>query len=563
MSTNHYVALPDSSRVPLDGARVIGPADPRAPLTVTVYLRRDPDAPPRPDVYELAMQPPTRRTAPDDEEYAAVHRWRDTDLKAVEAFAGEHHLAVSHENPLARSVQLTGTTEDVSNAFRVTLARYRYRDADDNARIYRGREGAVNVPAGLSGIVTGVFGLDDRPIGANLLIRPAFTDLSLPIAEDVPGLPAGVFLPTDLETPYAYPAGTDGSGQCVAVLAFNGETDPGVPSGGYSADALRTYFAALGRPMPDITNVVIPNVGSTGNDPGRDDGGPLRLDSTGEIMLDLAVVGSLAPKAKIVVYFSKFTEQGWVDVIHRIVTDTVNRPSVISCSYGNAEEGRTMWTPGAIDSADRAFSSAAEKFISICCASGDDGSRDQALDERAHADFPASSPHVLGVGGTRLVVDQGQVVSETVWDDGAGNRTGGGISKLFPVPPFQEGTAVPPSVNPPHAPGRGVPDVAALAAGSTGVVVPSIDGEHLLVTGGTSAAAPMWSALLARVNQGLPGAAQVGFLNPLLYAKFGAGVLRDITKGSNGAYFAAKGWDPCTGLGSPGGQQLLDGLKAL
>ncbi|MET8545672.1 S53 family peptidase [Kitasatospora sp. NPDC004799] len=563
MSSTHYVALPDSSRVPLSGARVIGPADPRAPLTVTVYLRRDPDAPPRPDVYELAMRPPTDRVAPDDDAYAAVHRWRDTDLKAVEAFAGEHHLAVSNENPVARSVQLTGTTEDVADAFRVTLARYRYQDAHDNPRIYRGREGAVNVPTALSGIVTGVFGLDDRPIGANLLIRRALTDHVLPIAEKVTGLPEGVFLPTDLEGPYAYPAGTDGTGQCVAVLAFNGETPPGIPSGGYSPDALRRFFAALGRPMPDISNVVIPNVGSTGNDPGRDDGGPLRQDTTGEIMLDLAVVGSLAPKAKIVVYFSKFTEQGWVDVIHRIVTDTVHRPSVISVSYGNAEEGRTVWTPEAIDSANRAFRNAAEKFISICCASGDDGSKDQAFDERAHADFPASSPHVLGVGGTRLVVDQGQVVSETVWDDGVGHRTGGGISKLFPVPQFQEGAGVPPSANPPHGRGRGVPDVAALAAGSTGVVVPSIDGVHALVVGGTSAAAPMWSALLARINQALPGAAQVGFLNPLLYAKFATGVLRDITKGSNGAYFAAKGWDPCTGLGSPGGQRLLDGLKAL
>ncbi|WP_037901546.1 S53 family peptidase [Streptomyces sp. NRRL S-350] len=560
MSTNHYVALPDSSRVPLRGARAIGPADPRTPLTVTVYLRRDPDAPARPDVYELALQPPTRRTAAGDDEYAATHRWRDTDLKAVETFAAEHRLAVSNENPLARSVQLTGTTEDVGNAFRVTLARYRYQDAHARPRVYRGREGAVHVPDELDGIVTGVFGLDDRPIGADLLIRRA--DVTLPLAaEGVPALPAGVFFPHQLAKPYAYPADLDGSGQCIAVLAFNGESSPGLPSGGYSADALRTYFDALGRPMPDITDVVIPNVGSPGNDPGPGDATEDPLDSTGEIMLDLAVVGSLAPGAKIVVYFSKFTEQGWIDVINRIATDTVNRPAVISCSYGNPEEGGFRWTPSGVAHVDGVFVDAGTKNISICCASGDDGSRDDGFSERAHADFPASSPHVLGVGGTHLVVQGGEVSREVVWDDGPRARTGGGISRMFPVPPYQAGAAVPVAVNAPHVHGRGVPDVSAVASRNTGVVIPNVGGGGLDLVGGTSAAAPMWAALLARINQGL--GAPVGFLNPLLYAHFAAGVLRDITEGSNGAYPSGTGWDPCTGLGSPGGRQLLDGLKAL
>ncbi|MFF2745710.1 protease pro-enzyme activation domain-containing protein [Kitasatospora sp. NPDC058048] len=560
MSTNHYVALPDSSRVPLDGARVIGPADPRAPLTVTVYLRRDPDAPPRPDLYELALQPPTRRTVPTDDEYAAVHRWRDTDLKAVETFAAEHRLAVSNENPLARSVQLTGTTGDVADAFRVTLARYRYHDARDNPRVYRGREGAVHVPEELSGVITGVFGLDDRPIGANLLIHR--TDVSLPItAKAVPALPTGVFFPHQLAKPYTYPAGLDGTGQCIAVLAFNGETSPGVPSGGYSSDALRTYFTALGLPVPDITNVVIQNVGSPGNDPGPGDATADPFDSTDEIMLDLAVVGSLAPGAKIVVYFSKFTEQGWTDLVNQIATDTVNRPAVISSSYGNTEDGGPRWTPAGVANVDGVFINAGTKDISICCASGDDGSRDVHIGERAHADFPASSPHVLGVGGTHLVVQGGAVDQEIVWDDGPGARTGGGISRMFPVPPYQVGLTMPVAANPPHVHGRGVPDVSAVASRNTGVVVPNVDGVHVDLVGGTSASAPMWAALLARINQGLGH--RVGFLNPLLYAHFATGVLRDITVGSNGAYPSGPGWDPCTGLGSPGGQQLMDGLKAL
>ncbi|MFD8753643.1 S8 family serine peptidase [Kitasatospora sp. NPDC059577] len=562
MSSTHYVALPDSSRVPLGGARVIGPADPRTPLTVTVYLRRDPDAPPRPDVYELALQAPTRRTVPTDDEYAATHRWSATDLKALEAFAAEHRLTLSDEDPLARSVNLTGTTGDVSDAFRVTLARYRFQDARGKPRVYRGREGRIHVPDRLQDVVTGVFGLDDRPIGSRLLIRRAAR--AVPVAHAAPVIRPGAFLPPDLQAPYAYPEGTDGAGQCIAVLAFNGETPPGVPSGGYSRDALRTYFVdVLHQPMPDIIDVVIPNVGSPGNDPGQDSE-PDTPDTTGEIMLDLAVIGALAPKAKIVVYFTKFTERGWVNVITRIVNDTDHRPTVVSCSYGNPElVAGSLFTAGAVDRIDRAFAAAAEKNITVCCASGDDGSRDQGDDERAHADYPSSDPHVLGVGGTRLVVRQGQVVSETVWDDGPGSRTGGGVSAIFPVPPYQDTVMVPPSVNPPHQRGRGDPDVAALADPETGVVIPSVDGVNFNQTGGTSAAAPMWSSLIARVNQGLPGSAQVGFLNPLLYAKFATGVLRDVTEGSNGAFASGPGWDPCTGLGSPGGQNLLDGLKAL
>jgi kumamolisin len=105
----------------------------------------------------------------------------------------------------------------------------------------------------------------------------------------------------------------------------------------------------------------------------------------------------------------------------------------------------------------------------------------------------------------------------------------------------------------------GVPDVAAVADPVTGVVVMRIDGKSLEPIGGTSAAAPMWSSLIARLNQGLK--ARCGFLNTLLYGKFSAGVLHDITVGNNGAYVAGPGWDPCTGLGSPSGGQLFRALS--
>ncbi len=114
---------------------------------------------------------------------------------------------------------------------------------------------------------------------------------------------------------------------------------------------------------------------------------------------------------------------------------------------------------------------------------------------------------------------------------------------------------------------RGVPDVAGDAAPSTGYQV-LCDGQSfpdaaqgVPPVGGTSAVAPLWAGLVARLNQSLEK--PVGFLNPLIYAiPANAGAFNDITHGNNGAYKAAKGWDPCTGLGSPNGQKLLAALAA-
>ncbi|MFD9125647.1 protease pro-enzyme activation domain-containing protein [Kitasatospora sp. NPDC059571] len=568
MSHSQYTTLPDSHRVPRRGASVAGPVNPNEEITVTVYLRRDPGAPPMPDVLDLAMTPPTEREAPTAAQLADVNRASPADVAAVREFAAERNLAVGRVDELARSVELEGTVGDFADAFQVPLARYQYQDRNERWRTYRGRVGSIHVPADLGDVVTGVFGLDNRPIGNSLMTRRPPAATTLTVDEAAMGMPIGTFLPNALDRLYDYPTGTDGSGQTIAVLAFNGDTTSG-PSGGYSQTALNTYFHNVLHidPPPQITNVVV-------HGPGNEPGGDIAAntdpsDVTIEIMLDLQVIGALAPKAKIVVYFSRFTEQGWVDVINRIVSD--HRASVVSCSYGNPEDAPGLaWTASGVTHTDQAFTLAAAGNVSICCASGDNGSGDIPPDlvrqlnlaPRSHADFPASSPHVLGVGGTRLFAqDDRTIAAEIVWDDGPDSSTGGGVSRVFPVPPWQHTVNLPLTPDLPHIAGRGVPDVSGLADPVTGVMILSVDGRTLYTIGGTSAAAPQWSALLARVNQGL--GAQVGFLNPLLYTKLSDGVLRDITLGANGAFGSGPGWDACTGFGSPGGQALLDGLRKL
>jgi len=276
----------------------------------------------------------------------------------------------------------------------------------------------------------------------------------------------------------------------------------------------------------------------------------------GEVMLDIEVLGSVAPGASIAVYFAPNTDQGFIDAVTTAVHDTVRRPSVLSISWGSAE---VTWTPQAMQQMEQAFAAAAAMGVTVTVAAGDNGSGDGVSDGLAHVDFPASAPHALACGGTRLEISSGQITAETVWNDGPdAGAGGGGISTVFPVPAYQQGANIPPSANPGGQVGRGVPDICGDADPDTGYLI-RVDGEEITV-GGTSAVAPLWAGLIALMNQSL--GRPVGFVHPYLYSAAGKSSLHDITTGNNGAYSARPGWDPCTGLGSPNGAQLLAMMPA-
>jgi kumamolisin len=213
---------------------------------------------------------------------------------------------------------------------------------------------------------------------------------------------------------------------------------------------------------------------------------------------------------------------------------------------------------------------AAALGVPVCIAAGDDGSDDQVGDGAAHVDFPSTSPYVLCVGGTALTKKNGAGFAESTWFDGDGLRkdgggsTGGGVSATIARPTWQKAITIA-SVNPQGPAGRCVPDVAANAAGSTGYfMVAQGQGQ---VSGGTSAAAPLWAALLARL---MANGKKVGYFTPLLYQTngktagkpLGAAALSDITAGGNataaaGGYKAGAGFDAVTGWGSPNGANLM------
>ena len=419
--------------------------------------------------------------------------------------------------------------------------------------VYRGRTGPLHVPAEFAPHVHSIFGLDNRRIGRSY---------SASSAREPPALNSHSSRPRCLSSTTSRRPGRHGADRddrgLQRRIADTGQTAPG----GYDEAALQAYFGRLGVPMPQLSNVVVHGPGNTPGD------GADPSDVSSEVMLDIQMVGLLAPGAKIVVYFSEFTEVGWVDLVHAVLSDTVNQPDILSISYGNPETASnsadinargSLWTHAAIEQADSAFQLAAGKGLSIFCASGDNGSPDGDQDGLAHCDFPSSSAFVTGVGGTSLIARGGVIAQESIWNDGPGSAGGGGVSDLFALPGYQETAGVPASVNPGHRIGRGVPDVAAVADPSTGLLIVDNSGAQVQI-GGTSAAAPLWAALAARINQGLGG--RIGFLNPMLYGPLAFGVLHDIAKGNNGSYRAAAGWDACSGIGSPEGDRLLQALTA-
>ena len=419
------------------------------------------------------------------------------------------------EHAARRTVVLSGTVAQFNAAFNVQLRRMAYAQGS-----YRGRTGAIELPAELDGIVEAVLGLDDRSQAS-----PHFRIHSGDAADAVS------YTPIQVAAAYGFPGGT-GAGECVALIELGG---------GFSSTDLTTYFAGLGVGSPSVTAV---SVDGAENSPTGDPDGP-----DGEVMLDIEMVGAIAPQANIVVYFAPNTDAGFLDAVTTAIHDTTNKPSVISISWGGPE---SSWTAQAMTAMDEAFQAAATLGITVCVASGDNGSSDGVDDGGDHVDFPSSSPFALACGGTTLEASGTSIISEVVWNDGANNGAGGGgISSFFALPSWQSGlNAVNSQGESIALTNRGVPDVAGDADPETGYDV-LIDGTSTVI-GGTSAVAPLWAALLALINQASGTAA--GYVNPLLYKNPNA--LRDITSGDNGDFDAAVGWDACTGLGSPNGTAL-------
>jgi subtilase family serine protease len=143
-----------------------------------------------------------------------------------------------------------------------------------------------------------------------------------------------------------------------------------------------------------------------------------------EVALDVDVIGTAAPGAAQVVYFAPNSDSGFIDAISE-AAQAIPAPIAISISWGQSEDS---WTAQGRMAMDAAMADAAALGITVCAASGDNGSGDAVDDGQPHVDFPASSPHALACGGTKLLADPttGVISSEVAWNETAANEGAGG-----------------------------------------------------------------------------------------------------------------------------------------
>ncbi len=489
------------------------------PVSISVYLRRNP-------IHATTGDIGGENVVLSRDEFKERFGASELDANLVAEFLRQSGFVIEEIDLGRRRVMAIGSADNVFRAFGVRLRNYRTRGGEH----FRAPEEELNLPEGIRALIVDVLGLDTS--------AQAKTNLRSATAGRVS------YTPLQVAQAYSYPPNLTGKGVGIALIELGG---------GFRDSDISTYFRSLGLAPPTVEAISVDGGTNSPSTPNGPDG---------EVMLDIEVVGAIAPGAKIGVYFAPNTNQGFIDAVSQAAHDKTIAPSVISISWGGPEN---TWPRSSISLMAQVIEEATVMGATVTVAAGDNGSSDGETDGLAHVDFPASAPYALACGGTTLQLNSsGQIRSEVTWNDlgNAGGATGGGISSIFAVPSYQSSIKLPPSANPQGGPGRGVPDVAGNADPNTGYQV-LVDGSQL-VFGGTSAVAPLIGGLVARLVE--RSGKGLGFWNPFLYSleektlSTSAPAFYDITSGNNGAYSAGVGWDACTGLGSPNAMVIASAM---
>lgn len=502
----------DAKRVPIPGTeRIIWPGSHRAePLAtdadilLTAWLRPRHEGELDADhARALGGTPPLQRAYADRKTLARETGADPADVDLLRRYCEPFGLTVVDEH--WRSVAISGSVERMVEAFGATVAIYE----DESQRRFRHRSGALHVPPDIAAVVQAIFGLHQWPRSRKL---GALQRHSTPLNAQA------------VAARYQFPA-ADGRGQTIGVVQLRGVFNLSDFDQCMRAQGLTPAQPIVKR----VDNAAVAH--------------ELQTTKDLEAALDVQIIGSLAPGARVVVYEAPDDERGFLDAIRVALFDEENVPSVLSISYGWPEH---LWTPVALRILDELLTVAALAGVSVFCSSGDNGA-ELDYDGKPHVLAPACSPFAIACGAT--VISPNAAAQEQAWE-----KTGGGFSAHFDVPQWQDAARSAASRLKVDA-GRGVPDVAAQEQPGYYVIMEGTE----LAMGGTSSIAPMWSALTARLNQRL--GVSIGFFSPILYRRADEPLFTDITTGSNGHFQAGAGWDPCTGLGVPIGTALEKALR--
>jgi subtilase family serine protease len=483
------------------------------------------------------------------QEFADRFSPTQADYARVAAYARAMGLTVIATHPNRTVLDVAATAGQAERAFGLHLLVYQGRE---DGRFFYAPDAEPRVPTALAGLVSGVIGLDNaarwRP-HSRVRLDPMLSPFLDPyaVSHQTGSGPGGGLTPSDIKTAYNLAGVTQtGAGQTLALFELDG----------YKASDITAYETKFGLPAIPLQNVLVDGYsGASGS-------------GAGEVTLDIELQAALAPGAsKIVVYEAPNSSAGVVDTYNKIATD--NAAKEISTSWGEAENSASA---SVRSSENAAFQQMSAQGQSIFAAAGDSGAYDDG--SALSVDDPASQPYMTGVGGTALTTagPGGAYSSEKTWATPSDTRSspfgaggGGGISTVWSLPAYQSGVAGS-AASKGSTTMRNVPDVSLDADSNTGYAI-YFNGAWNIY-GGTSCAAPLWSAFTALVNQqrAANGLGTLGFANTPLYA-IGKGAnytadFHDIADGSTNLFYpAVAGYDDATGLGTFNGANLLADLS--
>ncbi len=565
--------VPFTGTIPTEIAHstLIGPADAQASISLSIGLRLRNTA-----MLDSYLKDIARPKSLNYHRYLTPAQFAGTFSPSVAThdamlkYLQSSGFTITHTYKHRLLIVFKGTIGLVEQVFHVTINNY---NAPKGHTFYA-NSGDPQLPSSLAGQVQSISGLSN----AVQFHHAALTTRTLgqqsnvtPNTASCPTSGSGHYLPSQIQAAYnlngLYNKSIHGEGQTVALFELDG----------FQPSDIAAYEACFGHSHTSIQTI-------------RINGGPSIGSGLLEVELDAEVVLSTAPKlGTLVVYEAPNTVTDYNAQWSQMLQDV---PPVISSSWGLCESD--FGTQQA-NQENTYFMQAAAQGQSIFVASGDSGSSGCYFDGNQSTNLepgdPGGQPYVTSVGGTSMTWN-GSTLGETTWNAGSGQSggaSGGGLSLDFAMPAWQSGFLTSPLV-----PGlqnsytngqREAPDVSFNADPATGYPVycssmaASCDPNNPWITvGGTSAASPMWAAMMALVNEESvkTGGFNIGFANPLLYqiasnsGKY-ASDFHDVTTGNNdysslqsgSKYLATAGFDMATGLGSFNADSLATDLVAL